>query len=122
MNTGIMEATRLTREGRLAEATALIQRTLRGGHAPPNVSVGQISSLEPLTPTGQVATEPADAGPAPSSEAPAPTDTRTRPSIRATVRRVPTGRPFVSPRMPPRRFVRARLGGTARTRVRPAAD
>ena len=31
MNTGIMEATRLMREGRLAEATALIQRTLRGG-------------------------------------------------------------------------------------------
>lgn len=29
---GMAEATRLTREGRLAEATALIQRTLGGGH------------------------------------------------------------------------------------------
>jgi hypothetical protein len=101
MNIGRMEATRLTREGRLAEATALIQRTLSGGQAPPNVSMAQISSLEPLTPTGQVATELPDAGPAPSSEAPAPVDTRTRPSIGATVRRVPTGRPLVSPRMPP---------------------
>ncbi len=100
MNTGILAATRLTREGRLAEATALIQRTLRGGLAPPHVSVGQISSLEPLAPTGQVATEPADAGPAPSSEAPAPADTRTRPSSRATIRRLPTSRPLVSLRMP----------------------
>ena len=102
MNTGIMEATRLTREGRLVEATALIQRTLSGGHAPPNAFVAQISSLEPLTPTGQVATEPAGR-PAPSSDAPAPepADTRKRPYIRATVRRVPTGRPFVSPRMLP---------------------
>ena len=31
---GMAEATRLTREGRLAEATALIQRTLGGGHVP----------------------------------------------------------------------------------------
>ncbi len=85
----------------MAEATALIQRTLRGGQAPPKVAVGQISSLEPRTPTGPVATEPADAGPAPSSAAPAPADTRTRPASRATIRRVPTGRPFVSPRMPP---------------------
>ena len=101
MNADIMEATRLTREGRLAEATALIQRTLRGGHAPPNTSMGQISSLETLTPTGQVDTERADTVPAPSSEAPAPADTRKRPSIRATVRSVPTGRPFVSPLMSP---------------------
>jgi hypothetical protein len=33
MNSGISEATRLTREGRLAEATALIQRTLGGTFA-----------------------------------------------------------------------------------------
>ena len=37
---GMAEATRLTREGRLAEATALIQRTLGGGHvsAPKNTN------------------------------------------------------------------------------------
>jgi poly(hydroxyalkanoate) depolymerase family esterase len=100
MNNGIIEATRLTREGRLAEATALIRRTLEGRDAAPNVSVGQISSLEPLTLTGLVATEPAEAGPAPPSEAPAPADTWTRPSRRATVGWVPSGRPAVSAGMP----------------------
>ena len=101
MKTEIIEATRLMRQGRLTEAMALIQRTLKGGQAAPQAAIGQISSLEPLTPMGQVATEPADAGPAPSSEAPASVDTRTRPASGATVRRVPTGRPLVSSRMLP---------------------
>ena len=98
MNSGIMEATRLTREGSLAEATALIQRTLRGEHAPPNASVFQTSSLMPISPTREIGTEPADAVAAPASEAPAsaPADTKTRPSIHAKLRRMPTGRPFVS--------------------------
>ena len=80
MNSGIMEATRLTREGRLAEATALIQRTLRGEHAPPNASEFQTSSLMPISPTREIGTEPADADAAPASEAPAsaPADTKTR--------------------------------------------
>jgi poly(hydroxyalkanoate) depolymerase family esterase len=34
MQDGMRQATRLTRAGRLTEATALIQRTLRGGHEP----------------------------------------------------------------------------------------
>lgn len=98
MNSGIMEATRLTHEGRLAEATALIQRTLRGEHAPPNASVFQTSSLEAISPTREIGTELVDADAAPAAEAPAsaPTDTKTRPSIRAGVRRMPTGRPFDS--------------------------
>ena len=98
MNSKIMEATRLTREGRLAEATALIQRTLRGEHAPPHVSVFQMSTLEAISPTREIGTEMVDAAAAPATEAPAsaPADTKTRPSIRAKVRRMPTGRPFVS--------------------------
>ena len=36
MQAGMAEATRLTREGRLDEATALIQRTLGGGFASPD--------------------------------------------------------------------------------------
>lgn len=36
IQSGMSEATRLTREGRLAEATALIQRTLAGGFSPPS--------------------------------------------------------------------------------------
>ena len=40
---GLAEATKLTRAGRLAEATALIQRLLRGGAA---------STAEPETPHG----------------------------------------------------------------------
>ena len=98
MNSGIMEATRLTREGRLADATALIQRTLRGEHASTNVSVFQTSSLKPISPTREIGTEPADADAVPASKAPAsaPADTKTRPSIHAKLRRMPTGRPFVS--------------------------
>lgn len=98
MNSGIMEATRLTREGKLAEATALIQRTLRGEHAPPNATVFQTSSLKLISPTREIGTEPADADAAPASDSPAsaPADTKTRPSIDARVRRMPTGRPFGS--------------------------
>ena len=98
MNNGIMEATRLTREGRLAEATALIQRTLRGEHAPPHVSVFQMSTLEAISRTREIGTGLVDVDAAPATEAPAsaPADTKTRPSIRAKVRRMPTGRPFVS--------------------------
>ena len=85
MKTEIMEATRLMRQGRLAEAMALMQRTLKGGDTPPQVAVGQSSSLEPSTPMGQVATEPAEP--------------RTRPAS-GTIRRVPTSRSLVLPQMP----------------------
>ena len=86
MKIEIMEATRLMRQGRLPEAMALIQRTLKGGDTPPQVAVGQSSPLEPSTPTGQVATEPAE--------------TRTR-SASGTIRRVPTSHSLVSPQMFP---------------------
>jgi poly(hydroxyalkanoate) depolymerase family esterase len=98
MNSGIREATRLTREGRLAEATALIQRTLRGERAPPNASVFQTSSLKAISPTREIGTELVDGDAASAFEAPpsAPADTKTRPSIRATVHGMPTVRPIVS--------------------------
>jgi poly(hydroxyalkanoate) depolymerase family esterase len=102
MKTGMLEATRLTREGRLAEATALIQRSLMGVHAPPNAPVGQAKLLELISPTGQTAAEPAAANKPPSSEAPAPAASApsTRLSIHATVRRIPSGPRFLSPLTP----------------------
>lgn len=61
MQDGMAEATRLTREGRLAEATSLIQRTLGGtglGHsptfAPPNAPG---STDDPVKATGRAAKE-----------------------------------------------------------------
>jgi hypothetical protein len=42
----VLEATRLTRAGRLAEATALLQRRLRG-EAAPNMSFGTASEIAP---------------------------------------------------------------------------
>ncbi len=45
MQRGMAEATRLTREGRLAEATALIQRTLAGG-SPPTSSESSEDAIE----------------------------------------------------------------------------
>lgn len=61
MNTGIVRAANLTREGRLAEATALIQRTLRGEQAGPDRSVGQtppvklrVSGLEGMLGRGPI--------------------------------------------------------------------
>ncbi|MGE5607907.1 MAG: alpha/beta hydrolase family esterase [Bacillota bacterium] len=102
MNTGILEAMRLTREGKLAEATALIQRTLKGGHAPPSAPVGQASSVEPIALTGPVATEAADTDQATSSEASAAaSEAQPRSTIHARARRMPTGRPFVPPLKPP---------------------
>jgi len=44
MQAGMAEATRLTREGRLAEATAVIQDTLRGRFAPPEAPEEPVAS------------------------------------------------------------------------------
>jgi poly(hydroxyalkanoate) depolymerase family esterase len=98
MYSGIMEATRLTRAGRLAEATALIQRTLGGSHAPPNAPLHPTRGPEPIPPTRQVATEPADPDKAPSSEATesAASQARTRPSVDTSVRIAPARRASAS--------------------------
>ncbi|MGE5609466.1 MAG: alpha/beta hydrolase family esterase, partial [Bacillota bacterium] len=97
----MMEATRLTREGRLAEATALIQRALLGGQAPPNVSVSQSRPVEPVAVIGQAGTEAAGQAPSAEASTAAAAESAPRPANHARVRRVPTGRPLITPRMPP---------------------
>ena len=93
MDSGIMEATRLTRTGRLAEATALIQRSLRGGAVPPRRPVDETVAPEPIKPIRPIGVEPLAEVEAPASATPvdeAPATTKPR------VRRVPASRPFVS--------------------------
>jgi poly(hydroxyalkanoate) depolymerase family esterase len=51
MQAGMAEATRLTREGRLAEATAVIQRTLGGRFAPPDAPAETEEPIETPRPT-----------------------------------------------------------------------
>ena len=55
----VREATRLTREGQLAEATALLQRMLRGESAPPYTS-GRTALLELEPPTIDVKADPVE--------------------------------------------------------------
>ena len=55
---GMVEATRLTREGRLAEATALIQREPGGMPVPPQASPARASAPRELETTFRVADEP----------------------------------------------------------------
>ena len=89
---GMTEAARLARAGRLTEATALIQHTLRGGPLPPSTPVAESDAREPTKPARQIGVEPA-AGQAPASvvsDAERPTRTQAR------VRRVPLRRPLVS--------------------------
>ena len=57
MYPGMVEAMRLTREGRLAEATALIQRTLGLVHAPPEAATEVRSAPEPIQATLRVVAE-----------------------------------------------------------------
>ncbi len=45
LNAAMLETTRLTHAGRLTEATAALQRMLRGGHAAPGVAVPANASL-----------------------------------------------------------------------------
>lgn len=99
MNPGILESARLTREGRLAEATALLQRTLKSGHAPPpHASAVPNNALKQATPTERSAPESANTAAASSPGEPtsATSQAQTRPSIRTTIRRVPTGDDFVA--------------------------
>ncbi len=79
MQSGMAEATRLTREGRLAEATNVIQRVLRGEFSP----VGSEESDGPMETTSRV------------NEAPRPTAPSQLGPTDRTLRRAPK---------PPRRF------------------
>ena len=55
---GIIEATRLTREGRLAEATALIGRNLGRTQVQPGTPTDPVSAAAPIEATFRVADEP----------------------------------------------------------------
>ncbi len=60
MHAAMAEATRLTRAGRLTGATAIIQRTLRGGWAPEAASSAAAGGVdEPIDATFSVVDEPA---------------------------------------------------------------
>lgn len=69
MSPAMAEATRLTREGRLAEAVAVVQRTLRGGQAAPGVPAGPSGARGPVAAIGHADAEAAAAAKAPSAEA-----------------------------------------------------
>jgi poly(hydroxyalkanoate) depolymerase family esterase len=113
MDNGMMEATRLTREGKLAEAMALIQRTLGGGHGPTGPFTVQTVDPEPIETTFRiVGPEPASEGVPPVSgnvaqasidAAAVPPITSGRPDkAAARVRRVPVSRRVARPSpMPP---------------------
>jgi poly(hydroxyalkanoate) depolymerase family esterase len=67
MRVGMEEATRLTREGRLSEATAVIQRTLGGSAVPATDDAGgadgSIKAISPVASEGQPPTSPSQASP-----------------------------------------------------------
>ncbi len=63
MQTGMVEATRLTREGRLAEATALIQHTLGGEFAPPEAPEEPIETARRALNEASRPTAPSRPGP-----------------------------------------------------------
>src|SRR4051812_13561696 len=98
-NDAMIEATRLTREGRLAEATALIQRALGGGHAPSETARAWGTADEPIAATFRVVPEPgATVGllPSPSNEAEGPTRAGRPRKAAMRARRVPAGGPAVT--------------------------
>ncbi|HEY2588835.1 MAG TPA: PHB depolymerase family esterase [Tepidisphaeraceae bacterium] len=124
-----MEATRLTRAGRLAEATALIQRTLRSGPAP-SPSADEVNAGRPRDRLGQLGVGPTAA--AVESPPSAATNAETAKSnvegpspTRARVRRVRPSRPVVSPPLiSPNELPLPGLDGLLGhgPRLRPAAD
>jgi poly(hydroxyalkanoate) depolymerase family esterase len=96
MNSGIMEATRLVRAGRVAEATALIQHALRAGAVTPARPVDEADAPELAKLIRQIGVEPPAAVEPPASATPADEKPAT---TQARVRRVPTSRPSVSSRI-----------------------
>ncbi len=63
MQSGMAEATRLTREGRLAEATALIQHTLGGRSAPPDAPEDPVETARRAVNEAPQPTAPSQPGP-----------------------------------------------------------
>src|SRR4051794_40347783 len=94
----MLEATRLTREGRLAEATALIRRALGGDHAPTETARAWAGADEPIEATFRVVSGPGatvETTVPPANEAEKPTPTA-RPGKAARARRIPAGGPALS--------------------------
>lgn len=90
MKTDMIEATRLTREGRLAEATALIRRSLAMGSAPVGARAGFVD-----VPPIEVTSSSASDAPAPEPPSAAGAETGEKPPVqpetgrRGTLHRVP---------------------------------
>jgi poly(hydroxyalkanoate) depolymerase family esterase len=95
------EATRLTRAGRLAEATALLQRMLRG-EPPPDMKVGIAGDAVPA------------GGPPLIIDATAQSEEDRSPSSRVSIGSRSTGRPFASAFTTARRRVLPRLSALLR--------
>jgi poly(hydroxyalkanoate) depolymerase family esterase len=95
------EATRLTRAGRLAEATALLQRMLRG-EPPPDMKVGIAGDAVPA------------GGPPLIIDATAQSEEDRSPSSRVGIGSRSTGRPFASAFTTARRRVLSRLSALLR--------
>jgi hypothetical protein len=95
------EATRLTRAGRLAEATALLQRMLRG-EPPPDMKVGIAGDAVPA------------GGPPLIIDATAQSEEDRSPSSRVGIGSGSTGRPFASAFRTARRRVLPRLSALLR--------
>ena len=93
MDRAILEATRLTRAGRLTEASALIQRTLRRHAAPPRRPVDESGARESIKPIGQIEVQRLDGVEPPASATPADEGPVT---IKARIRRAPASGPIVS--------------------------
>jgi poly(hydroxyalkanoate) depolymerase family esterase len=136
MYAGMVEATRLTREGRLAEATALILRTLGGTQVPPRTPTDRAIAPGAIETTFRVAAEPVATIEAPALGAsstgtgPATAAQAVPPSVAeaaARLRRVRAGRAFAPPYLttpgaPPRPGFRPRRPGRGPARRPIPAD
>ena len=139
MYAAMLEATRLTREGRLNEATLLIQRTLGLGHTPARASTDVVDEPELIEERFRLTAEPVAAPAASDTDGRVPTEAEdVRPTVAerpvdaaTTARRATIRRPAVSIvhcpvcRCPVCRCLACRCPvcrvGTSRARAGPAA-